>query len=272
MWGFLAALATGIISYFAASQSTKSNNENIDKSLTAQSNENAKARQYNLQLAEKQNQWNVEQWNRENAYNSPSAQMQRLKEAGLNPDMMMGGGISNTSTSSPQMTSGASASPMDWSSLANKRSAADTALQTLEIAQARANVRKTEAEVENLGNQNDVFDKYGLDMAELSRDKLREELNKLSIEAEKLDLSKSQEQIEHDFRMAYRDKIIENKLQLLETSTGMSKNDLEEDIKTLALRIAGLNAENSRLARMSNFTTEEMRLAFDVIRYIFGSR
>ncbi len=55
----------------------------------------------NKQLAEKQNQWNLEQWNRQNAYNekrwdieneynSPAAQVARLKAAGLNPNMMTG--------------------------------------------------------------------------------------------------------------------------------------------------------------------------------------
>ena len=39
----------------------------------------------NQQLADKQNQWNIDQWNRENEYNSASAQKQRLIDAGMNP-------------------------------------------------------------------------------------------------------------------------------------------------------------------------------------------
>ena len=34
----------------------------------------------------------LEDWNRQNAYNHPSQQMQRLKEAGLNPNLVYGGG------------------------------------------------------------------------------------------------------------------------------------------------------------------------------------
>lgn len=61
----------------------------------------------NYQLAKKQNQWNIEQWNRENAYNLPSAQVQRLRDAGLNPGLIYGSGnIHNTSASSPEMVSG----------------------------------------------------------------------------------------------------------------------------------------------------------------------
>lgn len=47
---------------------------------------------YNYLLAAKQNDWNVEQWNRENSYNTPSAQRQRLLDAGLNPNLMLDGG------------------------------------------------------------------------------------------------------------------------------------------------------------------------------------
>lgn len=39
----------------------------------------------NRELAELQNDWNLQQWQRENQYNSPSAQMERLVSAGLNP-------------------------------------------------------------------------------------------------------------------------------------------------------------------------------------------
>lgn len=37
-----------------------------------------------------QNQWNLEQWHRENQYNHPAQQLQRLKEAGLNAQLMYG--------------------------------------------------------------------------------------------------------------------------------------------------------------------------------------
>lgn len=51
-----------------------------------------------------QNQFNVQQWNRENAYNTPSAQMQRFAAAGINPWNAIGnvtGGESSSVTSAP---------------------------------------------------------------------------------------------------------------------------------------------------------------------------
>lgn len=63
--------------------------------------------QYNRELAAYQNSMNLEQWNRENAYNTPTAQITRLREAGINPHLAYShGSISNTSASSPQLTAG----------------------------------------------------------------------------------------------------------------------------------------------------------------------
>lgn len=58
----------------------------------------------NKKLAEIAYQQNVEQWERENAYNHPAQQMARLKEAGLNPNLVYGNGSAvQTSARSPQL-------------------------------------------------------------------------------------------------------------------------------------------------------------------------
>lgn len=247
------------------------NNKNIDKQLAAQSAENEKNRKYNLQLAQMQNSWNIAMQDRENAYNTPSAQKARLEAAGLNPDMMYGGIVSNTSAPSPAMTSGAPSNPMDWSSLANKKTVGNAIMESLAIEQARANVDKTRGEAKQAGINADILARYGIDTAELNKAKLTEEVNKLASEAKTIDLNSSVSQLQNDFVQVYRSKIVDNWLQRLTASTKMSENELKEDIETLALRIAGVNAENSRLDRMSNFTTEEWALVIDVIKFMFGA-
>lgn len=51
-----------------------------------------KQRAYENQMFDKNVQVNRENWEMENLYNSPEAQMQRLKKAGLNPNLVYGNG------------------------------------------------------------------------------------------------------------------------------------------------------------------------------------
>lgn len=50
---------------------------------------------YNAAIASYQNDLALQNWNRENAYNSPEAQMQRYLAAGLNPNLVYGAGASS---------------------------------------------------------------------------------------------------------------------------------------------------------------------------------
>lgn len=106
------------------------NNANIDHQVSEQRKENQANRDWNLNLAKQQNQWNIEQWNRENEYNSPSAQMARYKSAGLNPDLIYG--QQNLSAASPEMTAGDGSLPTDVSNLANKRTMLDMVSASLD--------------------------------------------------------------------------------------------------------------------------------------------
>lgn len=49
-----------------------------------------KQNQYNEGLWNKQNEYNQMAWNKENEYNSPAAQMERYRRAGLNPHLIYG--------------------------------------------------------------------------------------------------------------------------------------------------------------------------------------
>lgn len=57
--------------------------------------------QYQRQLAEEEFQRNLQMWNLQNAYNTPSSQMQRFKDAGLNPHLIYGQGSPGNATSAP---------------------------------------------------------------------------------------------------------------------------------------------------------------------------
>lgn len=62
------------------------------------------AREYNQaqrELAEYQAQWSEQMWNRQNEYNTPSAQMERFKAAGLNPNLIYGQGNAGNAQGAP---------------------------------------------------------------------------------------------------------------------------------------------------------------------------
>ena len=72
------------------------NNLFAKRNLRLQTEQNKELAKYSYDL-------NLEQWNAQNAYNTPQAQMQRYMEAGLNPNLMYGQGSSGNASASPQM-------------------------------------------------------------------------------------------------------------------------------------------------------------------------
>jgi len=133
--------AIGVASSIAGNVAS---NKNIDTQIAAQQYENEKNREYNLNLAKMQNQWNIDQWNRENAYNSPAAQMARYKAAGLNSDLIYG--QQNLSAASPEMTAGEGSQPTDVSNLANKRTIGDIAAQASQTRLTNAQAKLAESQ------------------------------------------------------------------------------------------------------------------------------
>lgn len=62
-----------------------------------QSSTNTSNQRFAVQQAQQQRQWALEDWDKQNAYNSPVAQMTRFKQAGLNPNLIYG----QTNTAAP---------------------------------------------------------------------------------------------------------------------------------------------------------------------------
>lgn len=129
-------------------------NRAIRQQIKAQQQENQKNREYNLMLAQTQNRWNLDQWQRENDYNSPTAQMARFRAAGLNPNLIYGQ-MSN-GASSPTLTSGAASSPTDMSAIGNKRNFGQAMqemlnmeMQKAQIEAIKAGTEKTKADTDN---------------------------------------------------------------------------------------------------------------------------
>lgn len=71
--------------------SRRNSRRNVDRTIAG-----------NLELSQYEFSQNLAQWERQNAYNTPAAQMQRYKDAGLNPNLIYGQGTPGNAASSPQ--------------------------------------------------------------------------------------------------------------------------------------------------------------------------
>lgn len=273
--GFLSGLGgSGLFGAAASVYGTIQNNKNVDKSLKAQAEENEKTREYNLQLAKQQNQWNVEQWQRENAarqqaaideraYNSPAAQKARLESAGLNSDMMYGGGISNTSpsatvASSPQMSAGAPATPVDWSSLAGKKTLGSAIQESLAAEMVRAQINSVKADTKKtLADAGlseisleyaDAQARLGLKMSEQEYEKAKQDyelgvkaLEKSASELEGITLDNAYKAI----RNAFESEALQKQTEILAEELHIKKSEAAHAMEYYAAQLLGIQADNS---------------------------
>lgn len=101
----------------------------------------------NKELAQYQFDLNRKQWQAENDYNSPKAQMQRLKEAGLNPNLVYGNGSvsGNTTTAGPRFESPKAGKNDRWD-FANMAAQAITMYQDMQQRQANVDLLQAQAE------------------------------------------------------------------------------------------------------------------------------
>lgn len=125
-----------------------------DKTNKANMAVNRMNNEFNAAEAEKARQFQLDMWNRENSYNTASAQRQRLSEAGLNPYLMMSGGNAGIASSSGTSSPAAAAPPLsmqrqDFSGLTNSLSTA------LQIANQ---TKETNANVQTLQSQKSLYD------------------------------------------------------------------------------------------------------------------
>ena len=159
-------LIGGATSLFAGIRSSKQQQKIIARQIEEQRKENEAQRRYNLMLAEKQNKWNIEQWQRNNDYNTPSAVMSRLRSAGINPHMYYskGNAMGGVSASFPEMTSGSPAEAVDTSGMLGQSTygqsvqmAMDKAVQVASIRKMNADTRLTEQKADTEQYNTDIF-------------------------------------------------------------------------------------------------------------------
>lgn len=114
----------------------------------ATGNMNKKSRAFATQMYERQKYDNLQFWNMQNEYNSPAAQMQRFKDAGLNPALIYG----------QQNTAGPLTSPDVQKPEFNAPQPGQSALSgSLSAIDMMTNLEMRQAQTDNLKMQGDVI-------------------------------------------------------------------------------------------------------------------
>lgn len=148
--GAASSIIGGIGGAIQARKNRKLAREMQQKQFDWQREENERAFQRNLQM-----------WNQQNAYNSPAAQMQRLEDAGLNPNLAYGNLASGQAGSPPQleaanvpqMSDAAYSNPFDSISQMGTNLSNST-VQMAQTASLLAQSRKTQEEYNKLVIEN----------------------------------------------------------------------------------------------------------------------
>uniref|UniRef100_A0AAU8ATJ6 DNA pilot protein n=1 Tax=Dulem virus 257 TaxID=3145734 RepID=A0AAU8ATJ6_9VIRU len=105
--GLLGSIAGGLFGIGSSAIQNSQNRQNVRETNQMNYKINQMNNQFNERMAMQQRDFQENMWNKENEYNTASAQRQRLEEAGLNPYLMMNGGSAGTAQS---VGTGASAS------------------------------------------------------------------------------------------------------------------------------------------------------------------
>jgi hypothetical protein len=127
----------------------------------SQKKQNEADKQFALDQQNRQRTWDVEDWNKTNAYNHPAEQMNRLRQAGLNPNLVYGKGADNTAVmirggatqpiskqEAPQLNYSAANAIMQYQNVKNVKAQTDNLQADVQLKQKEslvkdANIAKT---------------------------------------------------------------------------------------------------------------------------------
>ena len=191
----------------------------------------------NKRLAKYQNELNVQNWEMQNAYNSPKAQMARLKEAGLNPNLVYG---SSANTGNASTAPDAVVPPNPWSIGDIVRDGLNTGLSVLGSFQ---DIKKSNQEIEESRTRSQVNEAQARQIEQLILNAKQQGINMALDNAVKsFDLG------EKRYLAPYQRKMAQQTLRkaLLDYDKSRQEYDFYNSLNPLKLREAELH--NSKLS------------------------
>lgn len=133
---------------------------------------------YTKKLMELQFQQNLDLWNKQNEYNTPTAQMQRLQAAGLNPNLVYGSSVAGNSSNNTSTSLG-SVSPVDYTDSMFKGVSAVT---NMKLARSTVRRQETQNQLDLALAANKALDTEYLRQTLNSRVSYQNELTKFSLQ------------------------------------------------------------------------------------------
>ena len=109
-----------------------------------------KQNEFNAQEAQKTREWQEKMWNLNNEYNTPLAQVNRLQDAGLNPNLVYGNGSMQNVSPMASSSAQASSTPFNDSIAARHAKNFDAIMRGLQTAITMQELKNKKAEGKNI--------------------------------------------------------------------------------------------------------------------------
>lgn len=199
----------------------------------------------NKELMELENKYNLMQWHRENEYNLPVNQVQRLKAAGLNPALMYGNGVDGLTAASGNGVSGQSAGMPNLGQI--------DPLTAAQIANINAQTRKTEADTDlSIANTEESKQRV-LNLRQEIRQS-EQDINESAARIRNLDENtkkQAAEQVKMEFDKRMRSKewrdshnLINKQLEEMDSRIKLNDREYKELVATFVYRLSGMRLDN----------------------------
>lgn len=200
----------------------------------------------NMKLAKYQYEKNLEMWNRENEYNTPSAQRGRMEDAGFNPNLVYGhGSVANTAASAPQYQAPHIQAYTDFGDFGIGQGINSYVSAKL----AEANIDKTKQETENLTQYNKI--------------QQQEEILK-SLDVVNKRIQNSRDQTELDYLVPYKDLLIDQLgVEVKQAESNLANSQLDYEMKEFGFNLdklwSGLERWQSYLNQTQDYKIKQVQ-------------
>lgn len=241
--------------------------------------ENQKNRDFAREMAQYQNEQNIEMWKRNNEYNTPAAQVSRMRAAGLNPALMYAGGSPAVPSVAPAMSGGNGANgsvggnfaPFDALSASRMQAEIRNIDADTKQKESQTGLNITETEIRQ-GLKNGMIEKQNMeirlgnsqaDLTDKEITKITPLINNLNAHTDYYtNLSNNEviksgiyvsesdiKEIEKNFKSKELQAIIDN----LASQTGLSRAHTREVLTLLSLKAANIKADTDVKGSMSRY-------------------